>query len=43
MRREKYKEKETAAWTKGLKTLAEKINALYTSRDPGLERLVEIL
>ena len=42
MRREKDKEKETAAWTNGLETLAEKMNTSNASRDPGLERLVEI-
>ena len=43
MRREKDKEKETTAWTKSLEGLTEKMNASNASRDPGLERLMEML
>ena len=43
MRREKPKEKEPTAWTKSLESLNEKINASNVSRDPGLEKLVEML
>ena len=35
MKKVKDKEKETAAWTKSLVALTEKVD---TSRDPGLER-----
>ena len=43
MRRGKDKEKETLAWMNGLETSAEKMITLGASRDPGLERLVEML
>ena len=43
MRREKDKEKETTAWTKSLEALTERMNASNVSRDPCIEKLVEML
>ena len=43
MKREKFKEKEMTAWTKSEEALAVDMKASNASRDPGLEKLVEML